>query len=99
MKMHSKQILVWPDPIIGYRLFPGRFCRAIFEDSAGQYVMTNTGERFYGVYLTREAKSSLPALLSGIPFLGKREVSCLRALMETASLYRFEGSKERNRNP
>jgi hypothetical protein len=64
MKMHSKKILVWPDPIIGYRLFPDGICRAIFQDSAGQYVMTSNGERFYGVYLTREVKSSLPALLS-----------------------------------
>ena len=89
MKMHSKRIMVWPDPIIGYRLFPGAYCRAIFEDSAGQYVMTSTGERFYGVYLTREVGSSLPALLSGTPFLGEREASSLRALAETASLYRF----------
>jgi hypothetical protein len=65
MKMHPKKILVWPDPVIGYRLFPGGFCRAIFQDSAGQYVMTSNGERFYGVYLTSEIKSSLPELLAG----------------------------------
>jgi hypothetical protein len=65
MKMRSKKILVWPDPIIGYRLFPDGVCRAIFQDSAGQYVTTSNGERFYGVYLTSEIKSSLPALLSG----------------------------------
>ena len=53
MKIDSNQISVWPDPIIGYRLFVDGVCRAIFEDSAGQYVMTENGERFYGVYLTR----------------------------------------------
>lgn len=71
MKMDSKKILAWPDRIIGYRLFPDGICRAIFEDSAGQYVMTNDGERFYGVYLMPEAKSPWPAILNR-PSVGRR---------------------------
>ena len=50
--------MVWPDPIVGYRLFVDRVCRAIFEDSAGQYVMADDGERIYGQYLIPEITAS-----------------------------------------
>ena len=56
--------MVWPDPIVGYRLFVDRVCRAIFEDSAGQYVMTDDGERVYGVYVVTYVGSPWPALLA-----------------------------------
>ncbi len=49
--------LVWPDPIIGYRLFVDGVCRAIFEDSAGQYICDDGRERIYGVYITPEVNS------------------------------------------
>jgi len=55
---------VWPDSIIGYRLFVDGFCRAIFEDSTGQHVMAEDGERIYGVYLTPEVDSPWPAVLN-----------------------------------
>jgi hypothetical protein len=61
MNVDLKQ-MVWPDPIIGYRLIVDGVCRAIFEDSAGQYVMTDDGERFYGVYVTPEVASPWPIL-------------------------------------
>src|SRR5262245_49261661 len=64
MKTPPKQV-VWPDPIIGYREFVDRTCRAIFEDSTGQYVMADDGERIYGVYLTPEVDSPLPAIVRG----------------------------------
>jgi hypothetical protein len=31
--------MLCPDPIIGYREFTDKICRAIFEDIAGQYVL------------------------------------------------------------
>jgi len=55
--------MVWPDPRVAYRLFVDGVCRAIFEDSAGQYVMTDDGERIYGEYLTPEVASRWPAIL------------------------------------
>jgi hypothetical protein len=56
--------MVWPDPIVGYRLFVDGVCRTVFENSAGQYVMTDDGERVYGVYLTAEVHSPWRALLA-----------------------------------
>jgi len=63
MKTLFKQ-MVWPDPIRGYRLFVDGVCRAVFEDSTGQYVMADDGERICGVYLTLEVSSPWPALLN-----------------------------------
>ncbi len=56
--------MVWPDPIRGYRLFVDGVCRAVFEDSTGQYVMADDGERIYGVYLTPEVDSPWPTILN-----------------------------------
>ena len=56
--------MVWPDPIVGYRLFVDGVCRTVFENSAGQYVMTDDEERVYGVYLTPEVASPWPAIFS-----------------------------------
>jgi hypothetical protein len=63
MKTFSKR-MVWPDPIGAYRLFVDGVCRAVFEDSTGQYVMADDGERIYGVYLTPEVSSPWPAVLN-----------------------------------
>jgi hypothetical protein len=56
--------MVWPDPIVGYRLFVDGVCRAVFEDSTGQYVMADDGDRIYGEYLAPEVDSPWPAILN-----------------------------------
>jgi hypothetical protein len=54
MRTHPEQ-MVWPDPIIGYREFVDRTCRAIFEDTTGQYVMADDGERITACIWSRQS--------------------------------------------
>jgi hypothetical protein len=66
MKTHPKQ-MVWPDPIIGYRDFVDGISRAIFEDTTGQYIMVDNGERIYGTYLSPDLNSLWPVILKPLP--------------------------------
>jgi hypothetical protein len=56
--------MVWPDAIIGYRVFVDQVCRAIFEDGHGQYVCNDGRERIYGVYIIPEANNRWTAIFN-----------------------------------
>ena len=42
------------DPLIGYRYCVGEARCPIYEDTHGQYVLNDDGERVYGLYFLQE---------------------------------------------
>jgi hypothetical protein len=58
--------MICTGPVVGYREFVDGICRAVFEDTAGQFVLADD-ERIYGLFLTPEVDSSWPAILNRRP--------------------------------